>query len=1157
MRQLFISVLIALLGACVSAQGLLRVNEVMALNRTGLLNPLSRSPGDWIEIYNGTSASVDLGYYSLSDNPEVPHKWKFPPNSILPSGSYLVVWADGTGATTGGPHTNFKLDVAGETLWMHAVSGQLIDSLTFPRMYEDISYGLTSEGERMFFSSPSPGSENRSSSGYRIAGKVGFNPPAGIFASPQQVELKPGISGGTIRYTLDGSLPGLSDPVYSKPIPIGGSTVIRARTWAEGYEPGEPSTSSYIFHDVFDMPVISLVSDPVNLWDDQMGIYVEGKNGITGYCSDVPLNWNQDWERPVSMEYFDPNGVMQLQIDGGIKIHGGCSRQAPMKSLGIFARSEYGSNSMNYPFFRDKDIESFKGLILRNAGNDYWYSWIRDASIQVAVTPYMDLDAQAYEPVQVFLNGVYWGIHNLREKVNEHWVTSNYGIPADHLDFIKNFYEVFEGSDDAFMELTRYLEQNSLVADARYQVVADQIDIGSYINYLITELFFANRDWPGNNQKYWRDRVNGSKWRWIMFDMEFSMGLYEFNPALDMFSFATADDVYQWPNPTYATLLIRRLMENEGFRKQFLQTYMMHLNTTLKSEKVIQVIDSLQNGLYDAFPAHISRWGQVGSMGDWNNKVEQLREFVRQRPDFVWNNMRNFFSLGERVSLRIEPPEGSGEIIANGVWVPGEGLEGYYAAGFDLDLEFIAAPGYRFNHWEVSSFLADDKLLVPRNSVWRYLDTGIYPGDGWQNESFNDAGWAQGAGELGYGDGGESTVIGFGGDDQNKHIAYYFRKKFQIADTAGFERITLRIMRDDGAVVYINGSEVLRDNLPEGEILPDTPAITFVGDADEYTYFLYTIDGRTLKPGTNTIAVEIHQNSPTSSDISFDLELAAAVFNAGDTMEYESTTLSLQLEGAASIRPITEETEMEMELYINEVMASNQGAFYDEFNNDVDWIEVYNAGPEDVDMAGLCFTDDLEQPEKWRIPRAEPGATIIRASDYLIFFADGSPLYGPLHLDFKLSAAGEEVGLCYRKGQEIIWLDTMSFGSQTANISLGRYPDGSSHWIRMGAYTPGNSNVQTSVSAFENRELEISLFPVPASEFLNIRLRTPIGVLPDEVTLHLVDLAGRRIMQVRKSVWGNEFNDRIDISSLPDGIYLVVFETPASRYSRKFVKSSR
>ena len=1156
MRTLLTSLTLLFTMLWTDLSGQMQLNEVMALNTTGKYNPVLGHPGDWIELYNGSSSAIHMGGYYLSDDPEMPLKWRFPKDLVVPAGAFYLVWADGTNDTLVGYHTNFKLNVAGETLHLHSGSGVLIDSMTYPRMYENVSYGISGEGERVYFSDPTPGTWNKTASGYRVAGKVSFDPSAGILPSATQVALS-AKEGGTIRFTLDGSVPGLSDPVYSGPIQVSSNTVIRARQWVDGSEPGEPSTSSYIIHQGYTMPVISLVTDPDNLWDDMWGIYVIGTNGVPGYCADDPRNWNQPWERPMSLEYFDNQGTKQLQIDGGVKIHGGCSRQAPMKSLGFFARSRYGKSSMETRFFREKEADSFKGLVLRNGGNDFQYSFIRDAVVQATVTPVMDLDGQAYEPVQVFINGVYWGIHNLREKVNEHWVTSNYGIPEENLDFLKNFQEVFAGSRDGFDELTLFLEQNSLSQQANYDHVADQIDINSYMDYLITQMFFANRDWPGNNQKYWRDRVNGSRWRWILFDMEFSMGLYDFNPAIDMFEWVTADDVYEWPNPVWSTLLIRRLLENEGFREQFLQKYMIHLNTTLKSERVIGVIDSLYHALYDVFPDHLDRWYQLPSMDAWDSRVDELRRFATQRPDYVWVHMRQLYSMGPRVSLHIDSLDHTGGIWANGVEVPRNGMVGHYAAGTELNLEFQAAPGYRLDHWEVTAFDSKETLLLPRQASWRYLDTGMFPGNEWKNQAFDDSAWPEGFGELGYGDGNEATELDFGPDDQNKYITTYFRKSFEIGDTSGFDQVLLRLLRDDGAVVYVNGTEVLRDNLPPGEIQPGTVAITFVGDSEENTYFEYTLGTGVFQPGINTIAVEIHQNSPTSSDISFDLELVARSSTLGETVVYKDNPLILSPEHGISIRPFSETEHLELDLYINEFMASNQGAFYDDFGNDADWIELYNAGDADVDMAGLFFTDNLEEPAKWRIPSGEPETTTIGPTDYLLFFADGNPLLGPLHLDFKLNSDGEEIGLSYMSGPATVWLDTIHFGNQVSNISTGRFPDGSKNWIAMGQYTPGASNVQTTVSYQHRLILEVSLFPNPATDHLNVRVRCPEGNPPEEIILHLYDLTGRRIMHYRLPARGNEFNERLDVSGLPEAVYLIVVETGAGIHSCKFVKTAR
>jgi hypothetical protein len=164
-------------------------------------------------------------------------------------------------------------------------------------------------------------------------------------------------------------------------------------------------------------------------------------------------------------------------------------------------------------------------------------------------------------------------------------------------------------------------------------------------------------------------------------------------------------------------------------------------------------------------------------------------------------------------------------------------------------------------------------VLVPTGSTWRYLDDGSDQGTAWHEPDFDDSGWASGASQLGYGDGDEATVVSYGGDAENKHITTYFRHSFDVADTSVFESLTLRVLRDDGAVVYLNGTEVFRTNMPGGVIDYETLAASTIGGSDESSFFMTSVDPSLLNDGSNVLAVEIHQGAVTSSDISFDLEL--------------------------------------------------------------------------------------------------------------------------------------------------------------------------------------------------------------------------------------------------------------------------------------------
>ncbi|MCK4747514.1 MAG: lamin tail domain-containing protein, partial [Bacteroidales bacterium] len=176
--RIITTLIIAVLGTGIGLNGQLQINELNAVNTSGMVNPVLGHPGDWIEIYNGSASSIDMGGYYLSDNPDTPLKWKFPQDVVVSAGGFLLVWADDTNDTLSGCHANFKLNVGGETLLLHSASGGLIDSLTFPRMYEDVSFGISGAGERVFFNEPTPGTLNNSASGYQVAGKVRFLPPA-------------------------------------------------------------------------------------------------------------------------------------------------------------------------------------------------------------------------------------------------------------------------------------------------------------------------------------------------------------------------------------------------------------------------------------------------------------------------------------------------------------------------------------------------------------------------------------------------------------------------------------------------------------------------------------------------------------------------------------------------------------------------------------------------------------------------------------------------------------------------------------------------------------------------------------------------------------------------------------------------------------------
>ena len=1139
MRKILSYLIFSLLPLTAAAQVV--INEVMAYNTSTIQNPQLLLFTDWIELHNRNDQSVDLTDYALTDEKDEPDKWMFPAATIIHPGQYLLVWADNPDHQLAGLHASFKLDVAGETLYLTKPDSALVlDSITFNRQFENVSFGRNNNDEHVYMSNPTPGNPNDHSSGYKLAFGITFDPPPGMYATAQNVKLTWDKPGATIRYTLDGSEPDENSQTYLGPIHVNSNAVIRTKIWADDHEPGWIETGTYLIGENVDLPVFSLVTDPPNLWDDYIGIYVEGLNGIPGYCNDNPMNFNQDWERPLSIEYFDLTGTRKLQIDGGTKIFGGCSRGSDMKSLAFYARNEYGNNEIRYPFFREKpETDWFKDLVFRNSGNDCQYTLIRDALMQAIVKNRMDVDAQAYEPVIVFLNGEYWGIHNLREKLNEHYIFSNYRIPSEEIDFLER-WQVFAGSPDGYDELTDYLNRYSLAPQENYEWVADRIDMNEYMNYLIVQMYFANDDWPGNNQKYWRHRTANGKWRWILFDLDFGMGLYGFEPAQDMFSFCTATDGPDWPNPPWSTLMIRRLLENEGFRKEFISRYMMHLNSTFLEDRVIGVIDSIYGMIESETQRHYDRWGQPWSMERWANNIEQLRDYARLRPEYVWQNMRNFFNLGRVITFNITGTDTAGMVIMNGSEIPLQGFSGRYLQGYPVELEALPSGGNTFSQWKVEPGEYHEVLIIPRHTFWKYYDAGSFPGPGWNNLSFNDTNWKEGAGELGYGDGNEATILDYGPDPNNKYVTSYFRLEFEIPDTSLYSEYTVRLMRDDGAVIYINGEEVLRSNMPQGYVTYDTYSTTYVGGDDENAYFEFSLDKLPVQPGTNVIAVEIHQTNGTSSDISFDLEFLGNYYTKGEIYYLYDSHVLFEPEEGITITPVFKSSDTLPKLIINEFMASNQSAYPDEAGEYEDWIEIFNAGQHTINLAGFYFTDNLADPYKYRIPGTDPELTTVEPGDYTILFADQDTLQGPLHLNFRLGADGEEIGLYTMFQDRLTLVDSVIFGPQATDLSFGRYPDGANDWKGMTEYTPGAENIYLTDFIVEENTFRMQVYPNPASEQVYVSIRDfSTGPASGFLELKLFDLSGRLILSRNLAFPRPDLSYSLNISQVPPGFYFL------------------
>ncbi|MCK4445443.1 MAG: CotH kinase family protein, partial [Candidatus Marinimicrobia bacterium] len=370
-------------------------------------------------------------------------------------------------------HTNFKLSSSGEQLALFNPEGVLIDSLSFDQLPVDYSYGRKPDGETdwYIFNQPTPGASNSTDGYQEYVEEPEFSINGGFYSDFVDISINSLAEGAETYYTLDGSTPTESSYVYTTPIHLESTTVLRASCFKDGYLQSKTITQSYLINTDFSLPVISLVTDSGNFFDTEIGIYVFGNDADTVNYPYWGSNFWEDWERPVHVELYEPDGQQGFSIDAGVKIYGSWSRLYPQKSLSVFARGRYGYNEINYQIFPDLLINEYQAFILRNSGQDWGHTFFRDAMMQSLTADATDVDVQAYRPAMVLLNGEIWGIHNIREKFNEHYIASHHGVDPDNIDMIERDDIIIHGDLVHYQSLIDFVENNDISLSDNYEYV--------------------------------------------------------------------------------------------------------------------------------------------------------------------------------------------------------------------------------------------------------------------------------------------------------------------------------------------------------------------------------------------------------------------------------------------------------------------------------------------------------------------------------------------------------------------------------------------------------------------------------------------------------------------------------------------------------------
>lgn len=635
------------------------INELMSSNDNFLFDE-DGDDSDWIEIYNNSPNTLNLNNYYLSDKSDNLNLWAFPNIDILPF-QFLLIFASGKNRAIAGNelHTNFSIKANGEDIFL-TYNETLVYTCPAISLTTNTSYGLSNDGVTPFviFNTPTPGFSNNNSVALEV---ITFSHAGGIYEQPFVLSIF-GNSASTIRYTTDGTTPTHESSLHSDSIYLSNSyssqeNINQIQIYApDRHQPPNPNTvpkaiviraaafneqdeqtSEVITHSYFikslgidhsSFPIISICADHNDLFDYETGIFVPGIH----WESDDPLwtgNYYQrgiEWEIPIHIEFYDHSDNSGFRQNAGMRTHGGNARRHPQKGLRLYARNEYGTQYFYHPIFTDRPMTEYKRLVLKSFASSWSQSGIDDYLTNKIIAD-MNIDGVATRPTILYINGEYWGVYFLQERIDERYLEANFGVDKDSVDLIEDWWGgAVAGSSYRFKLLYDFIVANDLSESANYDVVSDWMDIDNFIDYQIFQIFIANKDWPNNNMKCWKPRNEQGKWRWIFFDGDAGLEDLEYKGYAKALDLEEEGEAF-----AFVTLFLRKLFDNPTFKTKFFNRVEELLNTSLAYQNTEILYQNILPLVGSEIDRQIDRFAVPPNHSEWSENLNNLQLFLALR----------------------------------------------------------------------------------------------------------------------------------------------------------------------------------------------------------------------------------------------------------------------------------------------------------------------------------------------------------------------------------------------------------------------------------------------------------------------------------------------------------------------------------------------
>ncbi len=659
---------------------------------------------DWIELYNTGGSSVDLGGYYLSDNPEDSTKWQFPEGSSISGNGYLIVWATGRDLVTGNNyHSNFKLTQtkdSPESVVLTNSQGVIIDQQQLEITRKDHSRGRTADGgaDWSIFLNPTLGNSNSGSTPYtKYADKPQMNIAAGFYDEPLMIEITTTQPNSEIHYTVNGHLPISTSDIYTEPIPVAETTIVKAVTICADADVAYSliEFNTYFINEEHTVAIMSCSAGQL----------------------DNLLNGNQSLRPFGTFEYFNAEGERTNIGYGEFNEHGQDSWVHDQRSIDYISRDECGYNyAIREQMIPLTDRDEFQRIILRAAGDDNYpgidtSALMRDFIVQnMAEKNDLKLDVRKGQKGLLYVNGIYWGVYGYREKVNDHDFM-NYYYDQGKYDI---YYLMLWGGSwaeyggqaawDDWDEIHDFILNNNMGNQDNFEYVKTRYDYQSLVDYIHINSYVVCSDWINWNVGWWKGtnpEGGHQKWGYVLWDEDATFNHY--------INYTGVPGTSPYVSPCYPEGLtadpedhieiLNALIDNDEFNQYYISRYIDLYNSAFKADKWTSYLDTIEAFMLPEMQQHVERWG--GSVSQWQNNVQKIRNFINNRYSYLPSGLSDCYDLTGPYEVTFNViPEGVGKMQINTLVHDDLPWGGHYFGGVETKLTAIETNiSYEFDKW--------------------------------------------------------------------------------------------------------------------------------------------------------------------------------------------------------------------------------------------------------------------------------------------------------------------------------------------------------------------------------------------------------------------------------------------------------------------------